>query len=157
MKSLRREGDPAFWIGAACTRVRVWHSESGAIGRWFTVVSPVGGTVAIMSNGDPRPFSFQEYVLALALVTGDRGAARAMRRIFPHVARVAQQAAALLPAAEQRSRDTLLRRLSRADIRRMERRRERTLEMIRRNAMLLSEGDVVTAWRGGLVDGVHNR
>lgn len=97
----------------------------------------------------------QSYALALARVRRKKGATEAMKAVLPHVARVDQQAAALLPAAEQRGMDVFRRRKARDNARSYARRRQRTLDEIRQNADLLSEEEVVTAWREGIVDGLH--
>lgn len=80
-----------------------------------------------------------------------------MRKVAQYVAQVDQQVAALLPAAEQRGLDLFRRRRAREDQRTNARRRERLIEEIRRNADVMSEEDVVTAWREGVVEAVHRR
>ena len=151
------EADPNFWIGATCVRVHVSHFVSGAIERIITVVSSAGVKTQIADNShqSTSAFSMQNYALALARVSRKRGATDAMRQVFPQIAQVEQQVAALLPAAEQRGMTVFRRRKARDDLRTNTRRRERVLEDIRRSADVVSEEEVVTAWREGLVEGVH--
>lgn len=103
------------------------------------------------------PFSVHGYALALARVRRKRGATEAMRKVAQYVAQVDQQVAALLPAAEQRGLDLFRCRRAREDQRTNARRRERLIEAIRRNAKLLTEEELVTAWREGVVEAVHRR
>jgi hypothetical protein len=152
------EADPSFWIGAKCKRVSVRHFVGGAVERRFTVVSAVGVTATVIDR-DRRPnatISMQNHALTLARAKRKDGATDAMRAVLPHIARVEQQAATLRPAAEQRGMDAFRRRKARDDDRTNARRRERALGEVRRNAALLSEDEVVTAWReGGLVESLH--
>lgn len=153
------ESDPSFWIGAKCVRAHVRYFVCGAVERRFTVVSAAGVTTTV-TDRDRRPnakFSMQPHALALALARRKRGATDAMRKVLSHVGRVDQEVAALLPAAEQRGMDVFRRRKARDDARTNTRRRERALDEVRRNADLLSEEDVVTAWREGIVESVHSR
>lgn len=154
---LPHEADPSFWIGAKCKRVRVRYFVGGAVERRFTVISTTGvGTTVI--DRDRRPnatFSMQNHALTLARAKRMSGATDAMRAVLPHVTRVEQQAATLRAAAEQRGIDAFRRRKARDDDRTNARRRERALNEVRRNAALLSEDEVVTAWREGLVESVH--
>lgn len=152
------EADPKFWIDAKCVRVHVTYTLSGVARRRFVVVSGAGAITQITDTAHQNGISIamQSYALALARVRRKRGATEAMKAVLPHVARVDQQAAALLPAAEQRGMDVFRRRKTRDTARTNARRRERTLDEIRRNADLLSEDEVVTAWREGVVDGVHS-
>jgi hypothetical protein len=151
------EAEPSFWINAKCVRVRVRHFVSGTIERRFAVVSGSGAARDTRREKGPQdgPFSMQSYALALARVRRKKGATEAMRRVLPHVARVDEQIAALLSAAEQRAIDAFQRRKAADAARTNARRRERALEEIRRSADLLSEENVVRAWREGIVDGVH--
>lgn len=153
------EADPSFWVGARCARVHVSHSVAGVITRRFVVVSGAGTVTQITdaTRQHGAPFSMQSYALALARVRRKHGATEAMRKVLPHIARIDQQVAALLPAAEQHGLELFRRRKARDDARTMTRRRERVIEEIRRNADVMSEEDVVTAWREGVVDGVHRR
>jgi hypothetical protein len=153
------EADPSFWVGAKCVRVRVSHFVSGAIERIITVVSTAGVKTQIADNShqSTSAFSMQTHALALAKVSRKRGATDAMRQVFPQIAQVEQKVAALLPAAEQRGIAVFRRRKARDDLRTNTRRRERVLEDIRRNAELFSEEELVTAWREGVVEGVHVR
>lgn len=152
------EAEPSFWIGAKCVRVRVRHFVSGTIERRFAVVSGSGAARDIRREARPTdgPFSMRSYALALARVRRKKGATEAMRQVLPHVARVDEQIAALLPAAEQRAIDSFRRRKAIGAARTKARRRGRALDEIRRSADLLSEEDVVKAWREGIVDGVHS-
>lgn len=152
------EADPKFWIDAKCVRVRVRHFVSGAIERRFTVVSAAGVTREIRRESRPNdpPFSMHSYALAVARVRRKKGATEAMRRVLPHVARIDHEIATLLPAAEQRAMDALRRRKASDDARTNARRRERVLSEVRRNADLVSEEELVTAWREGIVEGVHS-
>lgn len=152
------EAEPSFWIGSKCVRVRVRHFVAGTVERRFAVVSVSGVTRDIRRESRPQdgPFSMQSYALALARVRRKKGATEAMRQVLRHVARVDEQIAALLPAAEQRAIDAFRRRKAMDAARTNARRRERALDEIRRSADLLSEEDVVKAWREGIVDGVHS-
>ena len=155
--NLPAEADPSFWVGAKCTRAHVRYFVGGAVERRFTVVSATGVTTTVIDR-ERRPnatFSMQNHALALARAKRKNGATNAMRAVLPHVARVEQQAATLRPTAEQRGRDALRRRKARDDDRTNARRRERALDEVRRSAALLSEDEVVTAWREGLVENVH--
>lgn len=145
------EADPNFWIGAKCVAIRVSHFISGAVLRRFVLASAAGAK----THG--APFSVQDYALALARVRRKRRATEAMRKVAQYVAQVDQQVAALLPAAEQHGLDLFRRRRAREDQRTNARRRERLIEEIRRNADVMSEEDVVTAWREGVVEAVHRR
>lgn len=151
------EADPKFWIDAKCVRVHVSYTLSGVARRRFTVASGAGTAAQITDTSRQQgvAIAMQSYALALARVRRKKGATEAMRAVLSHVARVDQQAAALLPAAEQRGMDAFRRRMARDTARTNARRRERTLDEIRANADLLSEEEVVTAWREGIVDGVH--
>lgn len=152
------EADPSFWIGAKCVRIRVRHFVSGTVERRFAVVSGSGVTRDIRRESRPQdgPFSMQSYAMALARVRRKKGATEAMRQVLPHVARVDEQIAAFMPPAEQRAIDALRRRKAADAARTNARQRERALNEIRRSADLLSEEDVVRAWREGVVDGVHS-
>lgn len=153
------EADPSFWVGAKCTRAHVRYFVCGAVERRFTVVSAAGVATTVIDR-DRRPnarFSMQNYALALARAKRKNGTTDAMRAILPHVAHVEQQAATLRPAAEQRGMDAFRRRKARDDDRTNARRRERSLDEVRRNADLLSEEELVTAWREGVVESVHGR
>lgn len=153
------EADPSFWVGAKCTRAHVRYFVGGAVERRFTVVSATGVATTIIDR-DRRPnatFSMQKHALALARAKRKSGVTDGMRAVLPHIARVEQQAAALRPAAEQRGMDAFRNRKARHYDRTNARRRARALDEVRRNAALLSEDEVVTAWREGLVESVHAR
>ena len=153
------EADPKFWVGAKCVRVHVRYFVCGAVERRYTIVS-AAGVATTVTDRDRRPnavFSIQPHALALARARRKQGATAAMRQVLQHIAKIDQQVAALRPAAEQRGMDTFRRRKVRDDARTNARRRERALEEIRRNADVVSEEEVVTAWREGLVEGVHGR
>lgn len=151
------EADPNFWVGAKCARVRVSHFVSGRIERYFTVVSAAGAAIRIQDTYKPAgpAFSMQAHALALAKFRRTRGATDAMRMVLPHISTVDQQVSALLPAAEQRALEAFRRRKTRDDLRTNARRRTRVLEEIRENADVVSEEEVVTAWRQGVVESVH--
>lgn len=152
------EAEPSFWIGGKCVRVLIRHFVSGTIERRFAVVSGSGAARDIRREARPTdgPFSMQSYALALARVRRKKGATEAMRQVLPHVARVDEQIAALLPAAEQRAIAAFRRRKAVDAARTNARRRGRALDEIRRSADLVSEEDVIKAWREGIVDGVHS-
>lgn len=153
------EAEPSFWIGVNCTRAHVRYFVCGAVERRFTVVSTAGVATTVIDR-DRRPnatFSMQNHALALARARRKNGATDAMRTVLPHVAHVEQQAATLRPAAEQRGMGAFRRRKARDDDRTNARRRERALNEIRRNADLLSEDDVITAWREGVVESIHSQ
>lgn len=152
------EADPSFWIGAKCARVHVRYFVCGAVERRFTVRSALGVATTVIDR-DRRPnatFSMQTHALDLARAQRKKGATDAMRAVLPDVAHIEQQAASLRPAAEQRGMDTFRRRKARDDARTNARRRERALNEIRQSADLLSEEEVVAAWREGLVESVHS-
>ena len=155
---LTPEAEPSFWIGAKCVRVRVRHFVSGTIEKRCTVVSASGAEREILRELRPQegPFSMQSYALALARVRRRKGATEAMRAVLPHLAEVDRQIAALLPAAEQRAIDAFRRRKARDDSRANKRRRDRLLGEVRRHAELVSEDELLTAWREGIVDVVHS-
>jgi len=151
------EAEPSFWIGAKCKRVHVRYFVCGAVERRFTVVSAAGAATTVIDR-DRRPnatFSMQNHALALARAKRKNGATDTMRAVLPHVAIVEKQVAGLLPIAEQRGMDAFRRRKTRDDARTNARRRDRALDEIRRSAGLLTEEEILTAWREGLVDSVH--
>ncbi len=151
------EVDPSFWVGAKCKRAHVRYFVCGAVERRFTLVSTADVATTVIDR-DRRPnatFSMQNHALALARAKRKNGATDAMRAVLPHIAHIEQQAATLRPAAEQRGMEAFRRRKARDDARTNARRRERALDEIRQSADLLSEEEVVAAWREGLVESVH--
>lgn len=152
------EAEPSFWIGAKCKRAHVRYFVCGAVECRFTLVSAAGAATTVIDRDRPpnATFSMQNHALALARAKRKNGATEAMRAVLSHIAQVEQQAATLRPAAEQRGMDAFRRRKTRDDDRTNARRRERALDEVRRNANLLSEEDVLTAWREGVVESVHS-
>ncbi len=154
-KKVRPEADPRFWIGATCTKVRVRYVATGDPERTLTVVS-TGARINITHTGT-APFSMLGYALALARAQQRRGATDAMRAVQEHITRVEGEAQALLRVAEPPALELFRRRVARAEQRANEQRRAGVLLGLRQHAALLTEEEVVNAWRQGVVEGVHGR